>query len=188
MRIAPILFPVLAAAAVVSAASPAFAFGGSATQFDQDGNFVVTNQANLGFQQSLNSPTHTSFTLAPALDYFVIPHLSVGGQVLLSYAGGGGSHSTTFGLVPEVGYDIPLGDTWSFWPRVSLSFTTTSFSSASGGSSNNDLSLGIFTPFLVHPAEHFFFGLGPGFTGVLAGPNPNTAITVGFVIGGYFRS
>ena len=188
MRMARLILEGLAVGAVLAVAPPAFAFGATAAELDVPGTFVVTNQANLGFQQKLNNPTDTSFTLAPALDYFIIAHLSLGGQVTLGYAGGGGSNSTTFGLAPQVGYDMALGDTWSFWPRASLSVTVTSFSSNGHGSTNGDLSLGIFAPFLIHPAEHFFFGLGPGFTTVLACPNPLTAITIGFTIGGYFRS
>jgi hypothetical protein len=187
MRFVRLSLALLAAGVVLAVASPGWAFGGTAEELEHRGNFVVTNQANIGFQQQLNNPTSTSFTLAPALDYFVIPHLSVGGQVLFSYASGGGTRATTFGIAPQVGYDFALSDTWSWWPHVSTSFTSTSFSINGRPSSQNDLAFGVFMPFLIHPAEHFFFGLGPGFTVVLAG-NPFTAITVGFVVGGYFRS
>jgi hypothetical protein len=163
-----------------TAASTALAFGGTARELERQGNFVVSNSANFGFSHQFNDPTNTTFILQPALDYFVIPNLSLGGAVLLRVdAPAGGPTTTTFGLAPDIGFEIALSDTWSVWPLLALPMTFPNRGNAS-------LAINIFVPFLVHPAEHFFFGIGPGFQQGLTSPNPITAITGGFLVGGYF--
>lgn len=166
-------------------ASLAFAFGKTADRLPQQGTFVVTNEANLGFEQRVNDPTGTSFTLQPALQYFLSQNVSVGGSVLFGYTSGGGQSTTAFGIAPEIGYDLTLSDTWSFWPEISVGVRTYS---ASPGTSSTLAYASINGPFLIHPAEHFFFGAGPGLSLGLAGDNKVTAINVGFVIGGYFAN
>ena len=183
----------VAAAAILSTESSALAFGGSADRFPQQGNFVITNQADLGFTQKLNDPTSTSIVIHPALEYFVIPNLSIGGEVIFAYTSqsfgndtgvGPTSFSVTqFGLGPEVGYDVSLSDTWSVWPKAELGFVN---SSPNEGDSSFNLFLQISAPFLVHPAEHFFFGVGPALHVDLTGDAKTTSIGVNFTIGGYF--
>jgi hypothetical protein len=169
----------LAIAWIASISQTALAFGGTARELERQGNFAVTNNAGFGFFHQLNTPTSTTFTLRPALDYFVIDHLSVGGAVQFDFSSfPGAPDTTTFGIAPEVGYELALSDTWSFWPQAALPM---SFPSRG----NANLTLIITAPFLVHPAEHFFFGIGPGFSQVLTS-NPTTSITGGFLIGGYF--
>jgi hypothetical protein len=179
MWILRLALPSLAAAWIATTPSGALAFGGTARELERQGTFAITNNAGFGFRQQLNSPPSTTFALRPALDYFVIPNLSIGGAVELDYSSFDGAPSTTsFGLAPEVGYELALTDTWSLWPQVSVPM-----SFPSRGDPN--LTLVIEVPFLVHPAEHFFFGIGPGFQQGLTS-NPSTAITGLFRIGGYF--
>jgi hypothetical protein len=170
----------LAIAWIASTGQTAHAFGGTARELERQGNFAVTNNAAFGFRHQIGHGDGTTFTLKPALDYFVIEHLSIGGAVELDFASGGPGNpdSTTFGIAPEVGYEFALSDTWSFWPQVSLPMSFPSRGNAT-------LTLFISAPFLVHPAEHFFFGIGPGFSQDLTS-NPTTSITGGFLIGGYF--
>jgi hypothetical protein len=105
----------------------------------------------------------TEFALAPAADYFVIPNLSVGGNILfgiLSPAHGSGAASgpgttyTLFGIAPRVGYNIPL----------KLYFGYTTLSGSGGGGGANAASLGIFAPIMFVPATHFVLGIGPNFS------------------------
>jgi hypothetical protein len=173
------------AALGLASSTYAFAFGGTADRLPQQGTFVVTNEASVGFQQRLNNPTNTSFTLQPALQYFLAPNVSIGGSILFGYSSGGGNSVTVFGLAPEVGYDLTLSDTWSFWPGISVGFRTFS---ASPGASSTSAYASIDAPFLIHPAEHFFFGAGPGLSVGLAGDNKVNTINVGFTIGGYFAN
>ncbi len=185
MRTPRLLTGLVAGLLVLAPAASASAFGGTAEKLGQQGNFVITNEASVGFEQRLNDPTGASFTLQPALQYFFAQNVSFGGSVLFGYSSGGGPSATQFGVAPEVGYHLPLSDTWSFWPGVSVGFTT--FSVSPGASSTNAY-VSVHAPFLIHPAEHFFFGAGPGLSVGLAGDNKVTALYVSFVIGGYFAN
>lgn len=112
-----------------------------------------------------NGGSGTEFALSPAADYFVIDNLSVGGQIqfgVLSPAHGNSGSGTTltlFGIGPRVGYDLKLTDTITFWPKLFFGYQTLSGSNNSG--SANSTEIGIFAPFLWHPAPHFFLGIGP---------------------------
>lgn len=158
-------------------ARPAYAFGGTAPNLEHQGNFVITNNAGLAFSQQIGNGGGTTFSLRPALDYFIVNHLSIGGAVELDYTSGH-PNVTTVQLAPDVGFEFALSDTWSFWPQASLPLVVPSPGSAS-------LAVALFFPFLVHPAEHFFFGAGPGFSQVVTSP-ATTHFTVAFTIGGYF--
>jgi hypothetical protein len=185
MRTPRRLVTFLAGSILFAANGRALAFGGTADRLGQQGNFVITNEASVGFEQRLNDPTGTSFTLQPAVQYFFAQNVSFGGSVLFGYSNSGGQSATQFGVAPELGYHVPLSETWSFWPGVSLGFTTFS---ASPGTSSTSAYVSIHAPFLIHPAEHFFFGAGPGLSLGLAGDNKVSAIEGSFVIGGYFAN
>lgn len=155
----------------------AFAFGGTAPNLERQGNFVVTNDAGLGFSQQIGHGGGTTFNLRPALAYFIVNHLSVGGAIEFDY-GSGHPAFTQLQIAPEIGYEFALSDTWSFWPQASVPISVPNPGSTS-------VALALFAPFLVHPAEHFFFGAGPGFSQAFTSPN-TTLFTIGFRIGGYF--
>jgi hypothetical protein len=79
---------------------------------------------------------YTSFWLAPSADYFVIDHLSIGGliQVATTSAsldvplGGTGTatqtlpSTTSFTLLPRVGWMFAISDHFGIWPRLGLGF------------------------------------------------------------------
>jgi hypothetical protein len=178
MRTESLLFHgFLAFAAVSTIVADAHAFGGTARELERQGNFVITNNAGFGVQHQVGGDNGTTFVLRPALDYFVIPRLSLGGAVEFDYASGN-PNQTTFKIAPEIGYEVALTDTWSIWPQAALSL---SFPSPG----DPGVTLIIQVPFLLHPSEHFFFGIGPGFSQGLTS-NPTTLITGVFTIGGYF--
>jgi hypothetical protein len=179
MRSKHILLASLAFPCIATSGPCALAFGGTARELEQQGNFAVTNNAGFGFSQQLNSPASTTFSLRPALDYFVIPHLSIGGAVEFdAYSYPHSPTTSSFSIAPEVGYELALSDTWSFWPQAALSMTFPS-------PGDPYVTLRITAPFLVHPVQHFFFGIGPGLEQGLTS-NGNTAIIGTFLIGGYF--
>lgn len=161
----------------VAPAGTALAFGGTAPDLERQGNFVVTNDAGFAFDQQIGRGGATTFSVRPALDYFVINRLSIGGAAEFDYASGKPSF-TQFQIAPEIGYEFALSDTWSFWPQASVPISVPNPGSAS-------VAIAIFAPFLIHPSEHFFFGLGPGFAQVLTSP-ATTQVTAAFRIGGYF--
>jgi hypothetical protein len=157
--------------------SPALAFGGSAADLGQQGNFVVSNRANLGFTQSFYGGG-PSITVAPELDYFLAPNWAIGGALIFHHDDNGSS----FGVQPQVAYHVVLSDTWSFWPRLAVTLTA---------GSPGDIALEISAPFLIHPVQHFFFGFGPALAVDITPPGP--AHPFGplfgeFLIGGYFNS
>jgi hypothetical protein len=142
--------------AAASSARPAYAQAaepfGQAHQLAISADFDLSMQ---GYSQSKGGSS-SSLLLAPAVDYFVIDHLSVGGQVI--FAIDQGSH-TTFGVKPRVGYNIPIIPALSFWPDAFVAFTTTS--GDRNQPSTNVFSIGVYAPLLWHPTSHFFLGLGP---------------------------
>jgi hypothetical protein len=146
-------------AVALTASSAAFADGPT---FGAAGQLAISSDANLQL-------THTSVTdggdsttilsLRPAADFFVIDDLSIGGFVLFENDSSSGAteSTTTFGIGPRVGYNLAISDTFSFWPKVGLSFQHVS----AGTASETSFNVALFAPFLVHPAQHFFLGLGP---------------------------
>ena len=119
------------------------------------------------------------FYINPGVDYFVIDHLSIGGEVLFAITGSSVTHhrrnqpdvtndgqgGTHFGILPRVGYDIPIGDKFSLWPRGGLGFIHSSYSGA--GQPDISGTAWLFYAdvyFCFHLVPNFFFGVGPGFT------------------------
>jgi hypothetical protein len=154
-------------------AQPGYGYAPRPVQtFGGPGTLAISSDMNLGFTGSSVSEGGGStwtFLLAPAADYFVIQGLSVGGQIVYSHTHGssggtgasGGSTSTdvdTFGIGPRVGYNIPITDLLSFWPKVGLIYTDMATSGASGST----FDVQVYAPVLLHLAPHFFAGLGPG--------------------------
>jgi hypothetical protein len=135
-----------------------------------------------GREPSLTINPHTIPRLA--LDYSVINHLTVGGSFVLG-VGLGGSHSveagnttqkndaakiTVVGFAPRVGYVIPLGHTFGFWPRLGLAFYSLSAKDediANNGTkttttaSDSLWSLDLDPQFVWVPLQHFFAHFGP---------------------------
>lgn len=122
----------------------------------------------------------TTFALNPGIDVFVIDHLSIGGEVALGRTSfsneskvttPAGTNTTTtdssdtfFGLMPRIGYAIPLGKSFSLWPRAQIGFLRTS------GDDTTEMRsfAGLDAHFLWHPTASFFLGVGPGFTATLS--------------------
>jgi hypothetical protein len=160
--------------------------GGDAS-FGAAHQLAISSDANVSLLfSSTNAPgsnTSTEFLLAPAADFFVIDNLSVGGQVIFSSfsPGGGGNSSTTIGLGPRVGYNIGFNPMFSFWPKGGFTIGSESFA----GRSQTVFTLNIFAPFLFHPTEHFFLGLGPMLNTDLSGDLKTTQYGLAFTVGGW---
>jgi hypothetical protein len=156
----------------------------SGASFGTPGQVAISDDFSLLFRHENDTST---LTLAPAVDYFLAPHLSVGGQVTFGYATHkGGGHDTTFGLGPRVGYDISLTPMFSIFPRLSLAYT---HHSETGEDSTNLLGIFLFAPFLFHPVPHFFIGFGPSLGGNFAGGesfNRFVTFELKSTVGGYF--
>jgi hypothetical protein len=176
---------------------------GAGPAFGNPGQLVISDDLRAGLLYSSLSEGDASVTdlqLQPAVDYFVIPNLSVGGQLAIRYTtqddGAGGSLDTTsVGILPRVGYNIPLGPSASIWPRVALGYVHASASTGVAGApsvSGYSIVMEAFVPFLFHPVPHFFIGGGPILSTELAAKVEDADVpkttNIGLVstIGGYF--
>jgi hypothetical protein len=167
------LAPPTAAASAPAAATPA------PTAFGADGEWVVSVPSyNAGTSLSLSKQASggSRFLLQPALDYFVMGGVSVGGLVGFGYGGG----TTTINLGARAGFNQPLTERFSFWPTAGIigSYQT------GHGSSSSQAELVVLAPFLYHPVQHFFLGAGP-FLSYLVKGGPDTQYGLDFVIGGW---
>jgi hypothetical protein len=160
-----------------------------------DAGFSVANTSVSG-----HSGSTTTFTMSPAVDFFIIDDLSLGGTFEVDYSHlPDGSHSTTFSIGPRAGYNFSLSEKFSIWPKVGLAYATTSFSpgdstiNGGGGTvttistttSNSGLRLNLYVPFMFHPVAHFFLGLGPALDVDLTGDAKATTIAGRLTIGGW---
>jgi hypothetical protein len=162
--------------------SPAAIFGAQRQiAISSDAGLSISNTSLSGVDGST-----TTLTLLPAIDYFVIDNLSVGGSIGLEYIHAPDAHSTRFQIGPRVGYNVPLSRLFSVWPKLGFSFTSTSLSPPEGDSeSNNAIALNLFVPVMLHPATHFFLGFGPALDTDLSGDNKATTIAGRLTIGGW---
>lgn len=130
----------------------------------------------------------TTLLLRPAIDYFVIDNLSVGGFLGLEYTSTDGGSSTSFAIGPRVGYNIPFSERFSVWPKAGFSFSSTSvdIDGIDGPSrTNTALALNLFVPVMFHPVEHFFLGFGPALDTDLSGDAKVTTIAGRLTLGGW---
>jgi hypothetical protein len=157
------------------------------SNFGNTGQVAIAGDFSISF---LHANGTSSLVLSPAIDYFFMPHLSLGGQVTFAYASHDPGSSSSFGLAPRVGYNIPLAPMFSLYPRAGFSFTHVSVSPGGGTSASANLfGLFLFAPFLFHPVPHFFIGFGPSLSGDIAGGDSSDHfLTFGLesTVGGYF--
>jgi hypothetical protein len=147
---------------------------------------------------SMGGSSSTAIAIQPSLDYFVAPHISVGGQIGIAHgsadigAGYGSATVTAFGVEVRGGYQLALTDSVSLWPRLGIGYTHNSYSSGGMDASGYELDLFVSVPVLWHPASHFFLGAGPALSTQLINKvesmdqGKTTDIGLTALIGGYF--
>jgi hypothetical protein len=159
-----------------------------ATSFGTAGQFVLTMGARTG-QHLLYHKQGSAWQLQlqPALDYFVISRLSVGGIIGYRHATGGtgtGANSAgidTFTIGGRAGFNFTINGLFGVWPLAGLLLDYLNQNHT--GTTNTWLTLAV--PVLFHPATHFFAALGPSFEVNLSGPAANQ-IGVDTMLGGWF--
>jgi hypothetical protein len=169
-----------------------------AARFGARSQIAISSDAGLSIENTSLSGVDGSTTtvvLNPALDYFVLDNFSVGGYVGLNYVSTTGGSSTKFSVGPRVGYNIAFAERFSVWPKLGLSFASTSqkadIAVPSGGTTtqsttNTAVAINLFVPLMFHPVEHFFLGFGPALDADLSGDNKSTTIGGRLTIGGWF--
>jgi hypothetical protein len=118
----------------------------------------------------------TDLAVAPALDYFFVPHLSFGVTLLARYVDESDVDVTTkirtetertaLGGGPRVGYDVRLGENLSFYPRGAIVMGTGSYKLTGAAAQRTAIgdawaSVQVYAPLLVHVAPQAFVGFGP---------------------------
>ncbi len=174
----------------VSAHSPAGVFG-------EHGQLAIMGEAGALFTHTSVSGADgstTTIVIRPAVDYFVIDHLSVGAFTGLEFSSLPGGSTTTYGIGPRVGYDIPLSERFSLWPKAGLSFNSKTvkqdavniggFSTPESSDSNTSLAFNLFVPVMFH-SNHYFAGFGPSVDTDLTGSPKATTIAARAVFGGW---
>lgn len=166
-------------------------------QFGRKHSLVLSSDAALSIANTSLSGvdgSSTTITIGPSIDYFVIPNLSLGGTLLFDYTSDPGGHSTRFGIGPRVGYNLPISDLISVWPKAGFSIAHTSVTTdapagvpgASDTTRSNDaIALNLFVPFMFHPAPHFFAGFGPFLDTDLSGDAKATSLGGKLTLGGW---
>lgn len=132
-------------------------------------------------------PSITTYAIGPAADYFVIDNLSVGAMVLFGRIteSTGGGKADVIGFEPRVGYHIPLvPEKLGLWPRVSYFYNHIKImADGAPDTTLKSMGIGVFVPLLIHPVEHFHFGIGPYFetdlSAKLDGQDDAKATTIG---------
>jgi hypothetical protein len=176
--------------------------------FGERGQFVLTGATTASVSSSSYSASNASswgVTVEPALDYFVVRHVSLGGSVSIATSGGSSYdssqtrtdfYSQSLGVAPRIGLDIPLvSGILSVWPMVEVGAGSASSSQTSVGGTNQHTKGRVWVtasaPLLVHVATHLFLGAGPFVFHELVDSDQNQvendATTVGanFVMGGW---
>lgn len=144
---------------------------------------------------SMGGSTRTIVVVQPSADYFLMPHFSIGGMV--GYARGdmafGGAGVSSDRSVTEVligvraGYDVHMSELVSIWGKAEIIYAN-----ISGAGSGYDVPVVVNIPVLLHPASHFFLGVGPTFSrdlvATVGGQSIPKTTNYGLqgIIGGYF--
>jgi hypothetical protein len=171
---------------------PAVAANSPSGVFGDKGQITISSDAGLSISSKSISGVDGSTTtliLRPAIDYFVVNNVSVGGFVGLEYVKAGEAHSTTFAIGPRVGYNFAFSERFSFWPKLGFSYSNSNASGTPlppGASvSGNHLALNVFAPVMFHPVQHFFLGFGPALDTDLTGDAKQTTIAGRLTLGGW---
>ncbi|NMO14763.1 hypothetical protein [Pyxidicoccus fallax] len=157
----------------------------AAGSFGETGQLVISQE--LQFNLTYNTAGTDNFTivLAPGADYFLRENLSVGAGVSFGQIFQEGEDATSVGLNVRLGYNLPYDKNLSLWPKLTVGFLYNKETTFLFGPDGTFFQLGAFAPIVLHPASHFFVGLGPNLD-ILLGDSEGLSFGVRSVVGGYF--
>lgn len=170
--------------------------GSPSGRFGSKGQIAVSSDAGLSLDNTSLSgvdESTTTLTLRPALDWFLADSISLGGFVGVNYTSGPGGSTSVLSVGPRLGYNLPVSDRLSVWPKVGLSIANTSITREGlngitvddDEESNTSAQLNLFVPVMFHPVQHFFLGLGPALDVDLSGDQKATTVAIRLTIGGW---
>jgi hypothetical protein len=165
--------------------------------FGQKGQLAIMGEGGAMFTHTSVSGRNGSTTtvlIRPAIDYFIIDHLSLGAFTGVEYSSATSSSTTTYGIGPRVGFDIPFSERFSLWPKAGLSFNSTTIKldpitvggirTPASSASNTALDLNLFVPIMFH-SNHYFAGFGPSLDTDLSGSPKATTFAARLILGGW---
>ena len=176
---------------------PAVAADSPSGVFGNGGQLAISSDAGLSISTTSISGVDgstTNLTLRPALDYFLVNNVSIGGFVGLDYLSTSGAHATKFAIGPRAGYNFVFAERFSFWPKLGISYSSSNTTSDAAvppedasveNVSGNHLALNAFVPLMFHPVRHFFLGFGPALDTDLTGKARTTTIAGRLTVGGW---
>jgi hypothetical protein len=143
-------------------------------------------ERTVGNTTTQTSVRATAFYINPRAHYFILDHLSIGGEVLFasisakSITKTNGTTTETdapgpnaLGLMPLIGYDISISDKFSIWPQGGIGFRRAWYTEHRDRQPDIDHGeswwfFAADVPFMFHPVPHFSLGVGPGVTVTLS--------------------
>lgn len=177
-----------------SSSGMSFLFGRDFSSFD------------LSAQNGIIQPVNMHSLPRVAFDVTIINNLTLGAGIAFAFGFGGSfktervtgpnttvttktdaPSSTAIGLSPRVGYILPLGEHFAFWPRAGLSFYSVGYKLETVVGNNTTIeakvsdtmfALDLDPQLAIIPTEHFFITLGPMLNIPFAG-NRTTGFTTG---------
>ena len=189
-----------------------------AARFGARGQVVLSAFSGLGVgstHYSQSEASRFSVDVSPGVDVFFEKYISIGLDLSADYSQSKGygadstlvqTTSTTFGIGPRIGALVPLGDLLSWYPRLTMSFASSttqqevvegrslsvaSFGTPSSGT-EHAVRLVVYAPLVLQLAQGLFFGLGPRFAQDLSRKNDAltyqnlaTSFGVGAMLGGW---
>jgi hypothetical protein len=156
--------PGLAAAQDPAPPPPPAAIGALGQGFGDTGQLVISSQMLTEFLKA--NDVGWRFTIQPAIDYFIMPSVSIGGVLGLTLGDGDYRRVRVAG---RAGYNLNVTEHISIWGLAGISFTNEKL--VVGTASSTFFNLHV--PVMIHIVPHLFFGVGPFYDAKLSGDASN---------------
>jgi len=129
--------------------------------FGERGEVVLRGSASIGWNGDQTLGFWSAGVSASAgIDVFVARQFSIGVAASGAYTRAqtnAPSETWNASVRPEIGWNAPIAERFSFYPTMSLGLGV----SSAGSSTKFDLDVGAYLPVLYHFAPHVFAGFGP---------------------------
>jgi hypothetical protein len=169
--------------------------GGPARNFGEIDQLAFSSENALEIREVAveNGPDYGTIHFAPAVDYFIVKNLSIGGFVGIDYSRAGDADGFRFSIGPRVGYNLSFTNLLGLWPKIGFTYahSNSGYSRAFAGGtvstsdSNDAIAINVFVPVMFHPTTHFFVGFGPFVDADLNGDYRTVAYGMKLTIGGW---
>jgi hypothetical protein len=155
------------------AAAPAGALGQG---FGEAGQLVISSEDFIGFAKVNHAGW--SFTVQPAIDYFLMPAVTIGGVAAYIQKNGGYKEEL---VGARAGFNLNVTENIGAWGKVGIAYDHAS----QGNFSSSTTWITAYLPIMYHLMPHLFIGVGPYYNLKIAGDGDHG---YGFssLVGGWF--